>query len=66
MNSYPDFLKCFDGPIFAVSIGGYLQGNRVKSAYQTTSLIEEMCKTAAPVLVPYSSSELSVQSFDQL
>lgn len=66
VNSYPDFLKCFDDPIFAVSIGGYLQGNRAKSAYQTTLLIEEMCKTASPVLVPYSSSEFSVQSFDQL
>ena len=66
VNSYPDFLKCFEDSIFAVSIGGHLQGDRAKSAYQATLLIEEMCKRDSPLLVPYSSSELSLQSFDEL
>ena len=65
VSSYPDFLKCFEDSLFAFSIGGNLRGNRSKSAYQATLLIEDMCKRDSALLVPYSSSELSSQSFDQ-
>ena len=63
-KAYPEFLSRFDESLCAVSIGGTLLGDRLNSAYQATSIIEDACEQQSPFLVPYSSSELSLQSFN--
>ncbi|MAI33887.1 MAG: hypothetical protein CMM07_19735 [Rhodopirellula sp.] len=63
-NVYPEFLSRFDESLCAVSIGGTLLGDRLNSAYRATSIIEDVCEQQSPFLVPYSSSELSLQSFN--
>ena len=62
-KAYPEFLSRFDESLCAVSIGGTLLGDRLTSAYRATSVIENACEQQSPFLVPYSSSELSLQSF---
>ena len=63
-KAYPEFLSRFDESLCAVSIGGTLLGDRLKSAYQATSIIEDACEQQSPFLVPYSSSEMSLKSFN--
>ena len=65
VNSYPNFLSCFDEPLYAISIGGQLLGDRSNSAYQVSLIIEDLCDKCHPFLVSYSSSEFSSSSFLQ-
>ena len=65
INAYPEFLSRFDESLCAVSIGGTLLGDRLISAYQATSIVEDICEKQSPFLVLYASSELSAKSFNQ-
>ena len=65
VSRYPDFLNSFEEPLYAISIGGHLIGERLESAHHATALIEEFCNQRPTHLIPYSSSELSLKSFLQ-